>query len=148
MLPLRVRVDLGAMAGKGYSAFPKPPALLKPHIKLFSVISRTFVGGSLTPVQRYSTAKWAVYEYKYIFLFITLVYIYIYIYYVHKRLNVFVCTNVFILCFLLLCSVLVYHGYTNANIHTPLAIMVFIIENTNSNLSFNLWRGCFCFILC
>ena len=25
------RVDLGAMAMKGYSAFPKAPALLEPH---------------------------------------------------------------------------------------------------------------------
>ena len=31
MLPLRVRVDLGAMAMKGYSAFPKAPAPLEPH---------------------------------------------------------------------------------------------------------------------
>ena len=31
MLPRRARVDLGAMAIKGYSAFPKAPALLEPH---------------------------------------------------------------------------------------------------------------------
>ena len=31
MLPLRPRVDLGAMAIKGYSAFPKASILLKPH---------------------------------------------------------------------------------------------------------------------
>ena len=31
MLPLWVRVDLGAMAMKEYSAFPKASALLKPH---------------------------------------------------------------------------------------------------------------------
>ena len=31
MLPLRARVDLGAMAMKGYSAFLKAPALLEPH---------------------------------------------------------------------------------------------------------------------
>ena len=31
MLPVRARVDLGAMAMKGYSAFPKVPALLGPH---------------------------------------------------------------------------------------------------------------------
>ena len=31
VLPLRARVDLGAMAMKGYSAFPKAPALLEPH---------------------------------------------------------------------------------------------------------------------
>ena len=31
MLQLRVRVGLGAMAIKGHSAFPKVPALLKPH---------------------------------------------------------------------------------------------------------------------
>ena len=31
MLPLRARVDLGAMAMKGYSAFPKAPVLLEPH---------------------------------------------------------------------------------------------------------------------
>ena len=31
LLPLRARVDLGAMAIKGYSALPKAPALLEPH---------------------------------------------------------------------------------------------------------------------
>ena len=31
VLPLRVRVNLGAMAMKGYSAFPNVPALLEPH---------------------------------------------------------------------------------------------------------------------
>ena len=31
LLPLWPRVDLGAMAIKGYSAFPKAPALLEPH---------------------------------------------------------------------------------------------------------------------
>ena len=31
MLPLQARVDLGAMAMKGYSAFPKALALLEPH---------------------------------------------------------------------------------------------------------------------
>ena len=31
MLPLQARVDLGAMAMKRYSAFPKAPALLEPH---------------------------------------------------------------------------------------------------------------------
>ena len=30
VLPLRARVDLGAMAMKGCSAFPKAPALLEP----------------------------------------------------------------------------------------------------------------------
>ena len=31
VLPCRARVDLGAMAMKGYSALPKTPALLEPH---------------------------------------------------------------------------------------------------------------------
>ena len=31
MLPLQARVDLGVMAMKGCSAFPKAPALLEPH---------------------------------------------------------------------------------------------------------------------
>ena len=31
VLPLRATVDLGAMAMKRYSAFPKTPALLEPH---------------------------------------------------------------------------------------------------------------------
>ena len=31
VLPLRARVDRGAMAMKGYSAFPKAPALLEAH---------------------------------------------------------------------------------------------------------------------
>ena len=29
--PTRVTMDLGKIAMKGYSAFPKAPALLKPH---------------------------------------------------------------------------------------------------------------------
>ena len=31
MLPHEARVDLGVMAMKGYSAFPKAPALLEPR---------------------------------------------------------------------------------------------------------------------
>ena len=31
MQPLRAKVDLGAMAMKGYSAFPKALTLLEPH---------------------------------------------------------------------------------------------------------------------
>ena len=35
VLPLRARVDRGAMAIKGYSAFPKAPALLEPPHEIF-----------------------------------------------------------------------------------------------------------------
>ena len=31
VLPLRTRADLGAMAMKGFSAFPKAPASVEPH---------------------------------------------------------------------------------------------------------------------
>ena len=31
VLPLRAWVDMGAMAMKGFSAFPESPALLEPH---------------------------------------------------------------------------------------------------------------------
>ena len=34
MLPFRARMDLGAMAMKGYAAFPKAPALLEPHYQI------------------------------------------------------------------------------------------------------------------
>ena len=34
VLPLRVRVDLGAMAMKAYSTFPKAPALLELHSQI------------------------------------------------------------------------------------------------------------------
>ena len=40
MLPLRVRVDLGAMAMNGYSTFPKSPSLA---MRWFNVIYRTLV---------------------------------------------------------------------------------------------------------
>ena len=43
MLSLRAKVDLGAIAIKGYSTFPKAPALL---FRLFCVMSRTLYGGS------------------------------------------------------------------------------------------------------
>ena len=45
VLPLRVRVDLGAMAIKGVLNIPKASALLEPT--LFIVISRTLVGEDL-----------------------------------------------------------------------------------------------------
>ena len=44
VLPLQARVDMGVMAMKGYSTFPKAPALLGPLIiKLFSVIYKTLI---------------------------------------------------------------------------------------------------------
>ena len=46
MLPLQASVDLGAMAMKGYSAFPKAPALLEPHHQIVSChIQDTRLGG-------------------------------------------------------------------------------------------------------
>ena len=42
MLLLRCRKDLGVMAIKGYSAFPKAPALLEPHIWTFVVGRKVF----------------------------------------------------------------------------------------------------------
>ena len=51
VLPLQARVDLGVMAIKGYSAFPKAPALLEPHILSYPGQS---LGGGLTPLQRSS----------------------------------------------------------------------------------------------
>ena len=35
-LPLRAKVDPGAMTMKGNSAFPKAPALLEPHHQIVS----------------------------------------------------------------------------------------------------------------
>ena len=60
MLPHRVRDNLGAMAMKGYSAFPKAPALLEPRHQIV-VLSRTLVcgGGSYSAAEKqtvYSTA--------------------------------------------------------------------------------------------
>ena len=54
MLPLRAKVDLWAMTMKGYSAFPKAPALLEHHhqILLVSYLGHSLVG--LTPLQRSS----------------------------------------------------------------------------------------------
>ena len=58
MLPLRARVDLGAIAMKGYSKFPKAPALLEAHYQI--VILDTRWGGSYPPPSKvqsvYSTA--------------------------------------------------------------------------------------------
>ena len=55
MLPRRPRVDLGAMAMKGWSVFPKASALLEPP--LLSVISRIRIAGELNPLQRCSQSK-------------------------------------------------------------------------------------------
>ena len=45
---LNPSADLGAMAMKRCSAFPKAPASLEPHHQIFSVISRTLIGGVLS----------------------------------------------------------------------------------------------------
>ena len=66
VLPLRARVDLGPMAMKGYSAFPKTPVLLGPHdqiVKYHYQDTRWGVGSYLSAEKRsvYSTAlvDWA-----------------------------------------------------------------------------------------
>ena len=59
VLPLWANVDLGAMAIKGYNAFPKAPALLEPHPLecLVSYPGHSLDSGGLTPLQLvYSTA--------------------------------------------------------------------------------------------
>ena len=56
MLPYQARVDVGAMAMKGYSAFPRAQYNWNLTIRLFSVISRTLTEGVLP-------ADWA----KYVF---------------------------------------------------------------------------------
>ena len=53
MLPRRARVDLGAMAIKGYSAFPKAPALLELHYQIVSYPGHS-LGGGLISLQRSS----------------------------------------------------------------------------------------------
>ena len=65
MLPLRVRVDLGALARKGYSAFLKAPALLDPHhqmvkchIKVYSSVPADWAG-----------TLWEIDNYKYFEIF-------------------------------------------------------------------------------
>ena len=50
VLPLQATGDLGAMAMKEYSVFPKAPALLEPHHQIF-VSHRTLIEGVL-PLSR------------------------------------------------------------------------------------------------
>ena len=65
MLPLQARVDLGAMAIKGYSSFTKAPALLEPHHQIvWCHIQDTHWGRSYPSAEKqsvYSTAPadWA-----------------------------------------------------------------------------------------
>ena len=54
VLPFRARVDLGAMAIKGNSTFPKAAALLKPHHQIVQCHILDTRWGSLTPLQRSS----------------------------------------------------------------------------------------------
>ena len=53
MVPLQARVDMGAMAMKRYSAFPKTPELLESHHHIVCYIWDTCCKG-LTPLQRCS----------------------------------------------------------------------------------------------
>ena len=52
MLPSRVRVDLGAMAIKGYSAFPKASALLEPNHQIAWCPILYVVGGSYPSAEK------------------------------------------------------------------------------------------------
>ena len=56
MLPLWAKVDPGAMALKGYSAFPKAPAFLEPQHQIVSchVQDTRSEGGDLISLQRSS----------------------------------------------------------------------------------------------
>ena len=54
VLPLRTREELGAMAVKGYSTFPKAPALLKPHHQIVSCHKQDSLWESLTLLLRCS----------------------------------------------------------------------------------------------
>ena len=65
VLPRWARVDLGAMAMKGYSVSLSPQHYWDLTIRLFSVISRTLMGGSYPSAEVqsvYSTAPadWAI----------------------------------------------------------------------------------------
>ena len=51
---IQARVDMGAMAMKSYSAFPKFQHYWSLIIRLLDVIIRTLIGGSLTSLQRCS----------------------------------------------------------------------------------------------
>ena len=65
MLPLRARVNLGAMAMKECSAFPKAPALLEPHHQIGKChIQNTHGGKSYSSSEKQSVyckapANWA-----------------------------------------------------------------------------------------
>ncbi len=52
MLPLRARVDLGAMAMKGHSEFPKAPALLELHHQIVYCHIQDTPGGGVLPLCR------------------------------------------------------------------------------------------------
>ena len=56
MRPLQTRVNLGAMAMKGYTAFSKTPALLEPHnqIVLCHIQDTNCCRGCFTPLQRFT----------------------------------------------------------------------------------------------
>ena len=57
VLRLRARVNLGAMAMKGYSAFPKAPALMEPHLQ---IVSYTGHSAGKRSVHSTAPADWAI----------------------------------------------------------------------------------------
>ena len=52
VLSRRARVDLGAMAMKGCSVFPKAPALLEPHHQIVKCLIQDTHGGRVLPLCR------------------------------------------------------------------------------------------------
>ena len=74
VLSLRAKLNLGAMAMKGYSVFPKAPALLEPHQKIVSCQIRDTSWGALplcrdTVIAFYSPSRLSSITYLYQILF-------------------------------------------------------------------------------
>ena len=65
MRPLQARVDLGVIAIKMYSAFPKAPALLEPHHQIILVsypghsLGESYPSAEMQSVYSEATADWA-----------------------------------------------------------------------------------------
>ena len=115
MLPLRARVDLGTMAMKGYSAFPKAPALLEPHHQ----IVECHIQDTAEVQSVYSTAP-APADWANIYMCVP-IYIYIYIY---KCVYIYICVCMCIYIYIHICVCVFVYMYTYVCVYVCIYICV------------------------
>ena len=126
VLPLRARVDEGAMAIKEYSAFPKAPLLLEPHHQIVKChIHDTRCGwGSYPSLKKQSVYFTASPDCASSCELIVLAYLYYYHIYIHIYIKTHICIYTHIYTHMYIHIYIHINIYSHTNIHVRVCVDV------------------------